>query len=300
MRHFATSPATDRLEWILDGLNGGAGWGGDAAEALAPAFAALVPPEEFVRRVRLRAAAFGPVSVIGLDTNARTARARARGRDGMVRVVTCAVEPDDPHRITATRTTALVPEFTAPRLPADFSETALGQGSGSRLIVFSGLPGTGKSTLADAAGRRLGIPVFATDWLLGSLTPFGGYHLDGLLGIGAELLTTLAFRQLSLGQSAILDHPAEDTGDRTRWRTLAEAAGAEFRVVVCTCSDPRVHQSRLEKRERGIPGWHQGGNWDNVRRRLAAYPPWSGEALTTDSVRPLEENLAAVLCYVAG
>lgn len=42
MRHFATSPATDRLEWILDGVNGGAGWGGDAAEALAPAFAALV------------------------------------------------------------------------------------------------------------------------------------------------------------------------------------------------------------------------------------------------------------------
>lgn len=300
MRHFATSPATDRLEWILDGLNGGAGWGGDAAEALAPAFAALVPPEEFVRRVRLRAAAFGPVSVIGLDTNARTARARARGRDGMVRVVTCAVEPDGPHRITATRTTALVPEFTAPRLPADFSETALGQASGSRLIVFSGLPGTGKSTLADATGHELRIPVFAVDWLLGSLTPFGGYHLDGMLGIGTELAITLAFRQLRLGQSAVIDHPAEEPADRARWGSLARAAGAEFKVVVCTCPDRRAHRERLESRVRGIPGWHERGNWATVERRLAEFPPWTGEVLTVDAVRPLAENLATVLEYVGG
>jgi hypothetical protein len=58
--------------------------------------------------------------------------------------------------------------------------------------------------------------VFAVDWLLGSLTPFGGYHLDDLFGIGAELLTTLAFRQLELGQSAILDFPAEDLATRIR------------------------------------------------------------------------------------
>lgn len=173
--------------------------------------------------------------------------------------------------------------------------------------MFSGLPGTGKSALADATGRRLGIPVFAADWLLGSLTPFGGRHLDGLLDIGTEMLTTLAFRQLTLGQSAILDHPAENPADRTRWRTLAEAAGAEFRVVVCVCSDQPLHRSRLERRERGIPGWHQGGNWSNVQRRLAEFPPWTAadapaasDVLTVDAVRPLEENLAAVLDYVAG
>ena len=34
-----------------------------------------------------------------------------------------------------------------------------------------------------AHGRALGIPVFANDWLLGALTPFGGYHFDRLLDI---------------------------------------------------------------------------------------------------------------------
>jgi hypothetical protein len=44
VRHLVPSPATDRLDWLLDGLDGDAGWGGDAADVLAPPFAALTLP----------------------------------------------------------------------------------------------------------------------------------------------------------------------------------------------------------------------------------------------------------------
>jgi predicted kinase len=300
VRYLISSPAMERLGWILDGLNGAAGWGGDAADVLAPELAALVPPDVFTERVRQRAATFAPVTVTGFDTSDHTARARIRVRDGSVQVVTCTVEPAAAHRIRASRTMALIPSVLTPRLPADFTgyPELAGRGVGGRLIVFSGVPGTGKSTLAEAAGRQLGVPVFAVDWLLGSLTPFGGYHLDDLLKIGAELLTTLAFRQLELGQSAILDFPAEDLATRTRWRTLARTAGAEFRVVVCACSERKLHRTRLERRQRGIPGWHKGGAWANVERRLAEFPPWTGEVLAIDAVQPLAQNLATVLEYV--
>jgi hypothetical protein len=46
VRYLVSSPAVDRLGWILDGPNG------------APDFAALVPPEAFAERVRQRAVAF--------------------------------------------------------------------------------------------------------------------------------------------------------------------------------------------------------------------------------------------------
>jgi predicted kinase len=302
VRYLVSGPAMDRLGWILDGLNGAAGWGGDAADVLAPEFAALVPPAVFCERVRQRAAAFEPVTVIGFDASDHTAKARVRVRDGSVQVVTCAVEPAAPHRIRATTTIGLIPSSLTPRLPADFNgyPELAGRGAGARLIVFSGLPGAGKSTLAEAAGRQLRVPGFAVDWLLGSLTPFGGYHLDEGLKIGGELLTTLAFRQLALGQSAILDFPAEDPDTRTRWRSLARAAGAQFLVIVCDCSDRDLHRARLEGRQRGIPGWHEAGNWANVERRRAQFPPWTGEVLAIDAVQPLEENLAAVLKYVTG
>jgi hypothetical protein len=54
VRHLVSSPATERLGWIIDGLNGAAGWGGDAADVLAPELAALVPPDVFAERVQQR------------------------------------------------------------------------------------------------------------------------------------------------------------------------------------------------------------------------------------------------------
>jgi hypothetical protein len=96
-------------------------WGSDAAEALAPDFAAIVPPDRFAGRVRQRVAALAPIAVTGLDVGDHTARARVRGRDGSVYKVSCAVAERAPHRITSAATMALVPSFTAPRLPADFS-----------------------------------------------------------------------------------------------------------------------------------------------------------------------------------
>jgi hypothetical protein len=91
---------------------------------------------------------------------------------------------------------------------------------------------------------------------------------------------------------------AEALATRIRWRTLARAAGADFLVVVCACSDRQLHRARLEGRQRGIPGWHEGGNWANVDRRLAEFPPWTGEVLTIDAVQPPAQNLATVLKYV--
>ncbi len=167
-----------------------------------------------------------------------------------------------------------------------------------RLIVFAGVPGSGKSTLAEAAGRRLGIPVFAMDWLLGALTPFGGRHLDQLLDIGYEQLTTLALRQLVLGQSAILDAPVEDELVRRRWRTLAAAARTSLAAFVAVCGDPAVHRTRLASRDRGIPGWHQGGDWADVTRRLESFPAWPG-AVLLDSRQPLDDLVATVLDHLA-
>ncbi|MGI5499476.1 AAA family ATPase [Lentzea sp. CA-135723] len=298
MRRLESGPALARLEWILDGLDGTPGWGADAADAFAPEFAAVVTPERYVEVTRGRAAGYAPVVVVGLDVAETIARARIRRHDGTVDVVACVVEVTRPHRITSTWLAGLVPADLTPRLPDDFAGHDLPSAANARLVVFSGMPGSGKSTLADAAGAELGIPVFATDWLLGALTPFGGRHFDGAMEMAEELLTTLALRQLGAGQSVILDHPTERVAVRDRWRSLARRAGAQFRAVEVRCSDPEVHRGRLEGRDRGIPGWHDAGDWADVQRRLAGFPPWHGEAFVVDTARPHELCLAAVVRHI--
>ncbi|MET9259472.1 AAA family ATPase [Amycolatopsis sp. NPDC004079] len=301
MQRFAASPALARLEWILDGLDGKPGWGADASDVLAAAFTAVVTPERYVEVTRGRAAHYAPVVAVGLDVGETTARARILRHDGTVDVVSCVVEAARPHRIASTWVTGLVPADLTSRLPADFTDYDLSSAAtGARLVVFSGLPGSGKSTLADAAGAELGIPVFATDWLLGALTPFGGRHFEAPLEMAEELLTTLALRQLVAGQYVILDHPTESVATRDRWRSLAHRAGAQFRVVVCHCSDPQIHRARLEGRSRGIPGWHNAGDWQNVQQRLANFPSWQEEALPVDTVQPRTRSLAAVKRHIIG
>jgi len=165
------------------------------------------------------------------------------------------------------------------------------------LIVFTGLPGTGKSSLAEAIGRELGIPVFAKDWLEATLRRSGLGASAEVSYAGYELLTTLAQRQLQLGQSVILDSVASIEAVRTRWRELADLYQAQWCVIECVCSDEAAHRARLAVRERGIPGWHEL-DWSEVECVKAYYAEWKDERLIVDAVSPLAENIKAVLAYV--
>jgi len=163
-----------------------------------------------------------------------------------------------------------------------------------KLIVFSGLPGTGKSTLAEAISKQLGIPVFAKDWLEAVLFENGLQSIPkgkSLGYVGYELLTTLAERQLMLGQSVILDSVASIITIRTQWKDLAKQYHADWRVIECVCSDEKIHRERLLTRKRGIPSWHEL-DWSEVEQVKAYYQPWQEEHLILDMVQPFEENLA--------
>jgi predicted kinase len=175
-----------------------------------------------------------------------------------------------------------------------------------QVVIFSGLPGAGKSGLAEAAGRALSIPVFAKDWLEGVLKQHGIEHAVDPSGqqqplgyIGYELLTSLALRQLQLAQSVILDSVVSTESIRDKWRSLALQYSAQWRVVECVCSDEALHRTRLGSRQRNIPNWPELA-WSDVERVKAYYAPWDEERLVVDAVQPFDSNLQAVLAYLGG
>lgn len=169
-----------------------------------------------------------------------------------------------------------------------------------KLILFSGIPGTGKSTLSEDITRILHIPVFSLDWVLGAmlLSDLGVQNEVFYITTAEALLIMLIQRQLMLGQSAILDTPANTISERKRWQNLAQSHSAVFYGIETICSDIVVHRGRVEGRKRGIPGWHDTVSWSHVEQMRSAREVWTtdeGKHLTIDAVYPVNENVQIIL-----
>jgi predicted kinase len=166
------------------------------------------------------------------------------------------------------------------------------------LIVVAGLPGSGKSTLSLDLGRALGCAVLGVDqaeaamWRAG-VSPSGPTHHAAYLVVGA-----LAAEQLALGHDVIVDAVNGPEEARAQWRDLADELDAELKFVVVECSDERIFQDRLAQRVRHIDGFPEP-TWEGVLKRRAAFPPWTDDRLTIDSVNSRETNLRAALDYLS-
>jgi predicted kinase len=171
----------------------------------------------------------------------------------------------------------------------------------AQVIIFTGLPGTGKSTLAERVARTVRAPAFSGDWLMGGLKPahaaLAKLDRSEYLAAWFGLLATLVTRQLMLDQSAIVDGIVSDS-QFALFRETADQFAARLSLIECVCSDEAVHRARIEGRIRGIAGWHEVG-WDHVERMRVEMPPLTVDRLIVDAMEPVEDNLRRVLCYIA-
>jgi hypothetical protein len=74
-------------------------------------------------------------------------------------------------------------------------------------------------------------------------------------------------------------------------RQVAAGQGVDCRVVVTRCCDTAVHQGRIDRRARDIPGWYEL-DWNHVAGFLAGWDEPGGADLYLDAVDPLPANLA--------
>ena len=128
------------------------------------------------------------------------------------------------------------------------------------LIVFSGLPGTGKTTLSKALAARLRAVYLRIDTIEQALKAAGAERIGPG---GYAVANALAEANLLLGHSIVADcvNPVRDS--REGWNKVATHVSARLVDIHLVCSDLVEHRRRVEERLADIPG-HILPTWEAV------------------------------------
>lgn len=146
----------------------------------------------------------------------------------------------------------------------------------STLVVFSGLPGTGKTTIARGLAFELGAVHVRIDAIEGALRAHG-YQVSGE---GYAVAYAIAADNLRLGRVVIADCVNPWPLTRAAWHEVAAREGAAAVDVEIICSDTAEHRRRVESRISDIAG-HTLPTWTDVLER--DYRPWDGERIIVDT-----------------
>jgi predicted kinase len=162
------------------------------------------------------------------------------------------------------------------------------------LIVLSGLPGVGKTTIATQLARVTGAVHVRIDVIEQKLRDAG----QEVFGEGYLLGHGIAEEHLREGFSVIADCVNPWPLTRDEWRDVADRAGVPVLEVEVVCSDAIEHRRRVESREADIPN-HVLPTWEYVLER--DYHPWGRDRLVLDSARlSVEESVQAIVKLLPG
>ena len=164
------------------------------------------------------------------------------------------------------------------------------------LVLITGLPGTGKSTIAMHLARRLRATVLRTDVIRKQLFPQPNYTEEE-----KELVYKVTFLiaeyLLRAGKNVILDGTFYKRSLRERVYRLARDLRKRLIIVEC-CAPEAVVKQRMEARakKKNIP---TDADFEVYKKIRDQFEPLRRQRVIVDTSNPLEENLSEIMRYIA-
>lgn len=174
----------------------------------------------------------------------------------------------------------------------------------SRVIIFCGLPASGKTTLAKEISKRLNIFCLHKDALKERMyTLLDGKTLEDSRRYGKcviEMILSLAEDSIKNDVDIIVESPFNHPDNPKRFQGWLEKYDIDFRIIICSI-DEEERKRRHETRARH-PGHH-----DQERLNLYPFNPGTfnyavmpGNKFFLDTAQPQEVCVEQVMAFLAG
>lgn len=160
------------------------------------------------------------------------------------------------------------------------------------LIIFGGLPGVGKTTIAKSLVKSLNAAYLRVDTVEQVLKREA--KIDGPEGY--MVCWALAEENLKLGISVIADSVNGILDTRNAWKKVATNASVPFFEIELICSDLDEHQRRVEERKPDIIN-HQLPTWKSVKER--EYLHWAADLILDTSKYSAEHAVEIILSHIS-
>lgn len=165
-----------------------------------------------------------------------------------------------------------------------------------KLIIIAGLPGSGKSTIAEGLAEKLAVPLFSVDPIESAIIK-SGLEKSFETGLAAYLVAeALAGEQLKRGLSVIIDAVSPVQEARDMWHNLARTQNATLMIIECVLQK-ELHKQRIEARIRNMHGMPEV-SWEDVEDRRKIYLPWQEERLVLDTADNHAKSVNKALDYI--
>ncbi len=160
------------------------------------------------------------------------------------------------------------------------------------LIIFSGLPGVGKSTTAKELARTIAATYLRVDSVEQAIKN-SMLETDDAMDSGYLACYALAKENLLLGNIVVADSVNSIAITRNAWRQVAKDAKSDLCDIEIICSDKTEHQKRVETRKPDIEN-HKLPSWKEVSDR--SYEPWDVPRIVIDTAgKTISESVKELL-----
>ena len=154
------------------------------------------------------------------------------------------------------------------------------------LFIFSGLPASGKSTLAKLIAKEYNAVYLRIDTVEQGLRDLCNWEVQGE---GYELSYRIASDNLGLGQNVVSDSCNPVNFTRQEWERVAKENNSSFINIDVWCSNKEEHRKRIETRKSDVKDLTLP-DWKNVENR--EYHSWEKERIIIDTAnKSVKESL---------